>query len=60
MEAVAGNDLYVTRPGIGVAGRVMFTLIFFLKGIAMCGAALLITQLGVTRAADGSRARGAI
>jgi uncharacterized membrane protein YphA (DoxX/SURF4 family) len=27
------DDLYVTKPGIGVAGRVMFTLIFFLSGI---------------------------
>ena len=27
------DDLYVTKPGIGIAGRVMFTLIFFLSGI---------------------------
>ena len=33
MTSVEGNDLYVTKPGIGVAGRVMFTLIFFLSGI---------------------------
>ena len=33
MTPSEGNDLYVTKPGIGVAGRVMFTLIFFLSGI---------------------------
>lgn len=27
------NDLYVERPGIALAGRLMFTLIFFLSGI---------------------------
>lgn len=33
METARTNDLYVTRPGIGIAGRVLFTLIFFLSGI---------------------------
>jgi uncharacterized membrane protein YphA (DoxX/SURF4 family) len=33
MEVVRQNDLHVSRPAIGVAGRVMFTLIFFLSGI---------------------------
>lgn len=27
------NDLYIEHPAIGVAGRIMFTLIFFLSGI---------------------------
>ncbi len=27
------SDLYIERPGIAVAGRLMFTLIFFLSGI---------------------------
>jgi uncharacterized membrane protein YphA (DoxX/SURF4 family) len=27
------NDLHVSHPAIGIAGRVMFTLIFFLSGI---------------------------
>jgi putative oxidoreductase len=33
MEARAANDLVVLHPGIAVAGRVMFTLIFFLSGV---------------------------
>jgi uncharacterized membrane protein YphA (DoxX/SURF4 family) len=33
MQTVHANDLYVTRSGIGVAGRILFTLIFFLSGI---------------------------
>ena len=33
MEATRDNDVFVLRPGIAAAGRVMFTLIFFLSGI---------------------------
>jgi uncharacterized membrane protein YphA (DoxX/SURF4 family) len=33
MEAVEGNDVYVPSPAIAVAGRVMFTLIFFVSGV---------------------------
>ena len=29
----AGNDLFICHPAIGLAGRVLFTLIFFLSGI---------------------------
>jgi uncharacterized membrane protein YphA (DoxX/SURF4 family) len=29
----SGNDVVVLRPGISLAGRIMFTLIFFLSGI---------------------------
>ena len=28
-----GSDLFIERPGIALAGRLMFTLIFFLSGI---------------------------
>jgi uncharacterized membrane protein YphA (DoxX/SURF4 family) len=33
MAAEAASDVVVIRPGIAVAGRIMFTLIFFLSGI---------------------------
>ncbi len=33
MSADVSNDLTIRHPGIGLAGRVMFTLIFFLSGI---------------------------
>jgi uncharacterized membrane protein YphA (DoxX/SURF4 family) len=33
MERTAQPDLYLLHPGIGIAGRVLFTLIFFLSGI---------------------------
>jgi len=33
MSVAAARDVYVLHPGIAVAGRVMFTLIFFLSGI---------------------------
>ena len=33
MQATVDNDVVVQHPAIGVAGRVMFTLIFFLSGI---------------------------
>jgi uncharacterized membrane protein len=33
MTATAAPDVHVVHPGIAVAGRVMFTLIFFLSGI---------------------------
>jgi uncharacterized membrane protein len=33
MAEGATRDLAVLHPGIGVAGRVMFTLIFFLSGV---------------------------
>ncbi|MBI3769256.1 MAG: DoxX family protein [Deltaproteobacteria bacterium] len=33
MESTAETDVLVLHPAIGVAGRVMFTLIFFLSGI---------------------------
>ena len=79
------NDLVVPHPAIAVAGRVLFTLIFFLsgvthftdvegyaslmpaavpfrsfwvmilKGMTMIGAALLITQFGVTPLRGGTR-----
>ena len=33
MDESHGNDVVVLRPGISLAGRIMFTLIFFLSGI---------------------------
>ena len=33
MANAVRNDLTILHPGIAVAGRVMFTLIFFLSGI---------------------------
>ena len=33
MNGTKSNDVVLLHPGIGVAGRVMFTLIFFLSGI---------------------------
>lgn len=33
MEARDRNDVYIDHPAIGITGRVMFTLIFFLSGI---------------------------
>ena len=33
MVAADANDVTITHPAIAVAGRVMFTLIFFLSGI---------------------------
>ena len=33
MSAASERDVHVIHPGIAVAGRVMFTLIFFLSGI---------------------------
>lgn len=33
MDERQGNDVYVLRPAIGIAGRVLYTLIFFLSGI---------------------------
>jgi uncharacterized membrane protein YphA (DoxX/SURF4 family) len=33
MRAREENDIFMTHPGVAVAGRVMFTLIFFLSGI---------------------------
>jgi putative oxidoreductase len=33
MDAAKGNDLVILNPAIGVVGRVMFALIFFLSGI---------------------------
>jgi putative oxidoreductase len=33
MEGVQRNDLFVTSPAVGLAGRILFTLIFFLSGI---------------------------
>jgi len=33
MESAATNDLSISHPGIAMAGRIMFTLIFFLSGI---------------------------
>lgn len=33
MDERQGSDLYLLSPAIAVAGRVMFTLIFFLSGI---------------------------
>jgi uncharacterized membrane protein YphA (DoxX/SURF4 family) len=33
MEPSAGRDVVVQHPGIAVAGRVLFTLIFFLSGV---------------------------
>ena len=33
MTATAAPDVHVVHPGIALAGRVMFTLIFFLSGI---------------------------
>jgi len=33
MPSAEQADVYILRPGIGVAGRLMFTLIFFLSGI---------------------------
>ena len=33
MDRPAQPDLYLLHPGIGIAGRVLFTLIFFLSGI---------------------------
>ena len=41
-------DVFVEHPAIGMLGRVMFTLIFFLSGI---------TQLGVRKAAPRDTAR---
>ncbi|HZR81673.1 MAG TPA: DoxX family protein [Candidatus Binatia bacterium] len=32
-EAVRPSDVHVERPAIGLAGRILFTLIFFLSGI---------------------------
>ena len=33
MDERNGNDLYLLHPAIGIAGRILFTLIFFLSGI---------------------------
>jgi uncharacterized membrane protein len=33
MPATDSNDVFISHPAIAVAGRVMFTLIFFLSGI---------------------------
>ena len=33
MEATRANDIFVEHAAIGIAGRVMFSLIFFLSGI---------------------------
>jgi len=33
MDQRSGNDIFVHHPAIGLLGRVMFTLIFFLSGI---------------------------
>jgi uncharacterized membrane protein len=33
MQASVENDVVVQHPGIGMTGRVLFTLIFFLSGI---------------------------
>ena len=33
MDAMKANDVLVLHPAIGVASRVMFTLIFFLSGV---------------------------
>ena len=33
MDRDNAGDLVVTHPAIGIVGRVMFTLIFFLSGI---------------------------
>jgi uncharacterized membrane protein len=33
MSVLKGNDVYVVHPAIATAGRVLFTLIFFLSGI---------------------------
>lgn len=33
MDERQGNDVFVLHPAIGIAGRVLYTLIFFLSGI---------------------------
>jgi uncharacterized membrane protein YphA (DoxX/SURF4 family) len=33
MQTAAANDVLIEHPAIAIAGRVMFTLIFFLSGI---------------------------
>lgn len=33
MQTTAANDVFILSPAIAMAGRIMFTLIFFLSGI---------------------------